>query len=127
MRNGITISDSLVTAGKQVKLRCSSNNLKVPHILLYKKEINLLDDSRHLKNYMNHKYEDDNKHFTVDTSNHDGTESCITDKCLASKYPEANDAHISNHENMPETMNRKSFLKELDTQKRRYSAVTDAT
>ena len=102
-----TISDSLVTAEKQVKLRCSSNNFKVPYILLYEKETNLLDDSRHLKNYMNHKYEDKNKRFTVDTLKNDGTESHITDKCLASKYPEVNNAHISNHENTPEAMNRK--------------------
>ena len=43
----------------------------------------------------------------VDTSKSDGMESHITDKCLVSKYTEVNDAHISNHENTPEAMNRK--------------------
>ena len=56
---------------------------------------------------MNHKYEDDNKRFTVGTSNWSKTESHITDKCLASKYDEVNDAHTSNHENTPKVMNRK--------------------
>ena len=53
------------------------------------------------------------------TSRSDGTKSHITDKCLASKYPEFNDACISNHKNTLETRNRKALLKELDTHKKK--------
>ena len=35
----------------------------------------------------------------VITSKSDGKESHVTDKCLASKYPEVNDAFVSNHKN----------------------------
>ena len=56
-----TVNVLLVTAEKRANLRCSCNNVKVPYILLNKKESNLLNTFRYLNNYMNHICEDDNK------------------------------------------------------------------
>ena len=53
------------------------------------------------------------------TSKSDGTKLRITDKYLASKYPEFSDACISNRKNTLEARNRKALLKELDTQKKK--------
>ena len=56
----------------------------------------------------------------VITSKRDGKESHVTDKCLASKYPEVNVSFVSNHKNTSEAMDRKAILEEVDTQKKRY-------
>ena len=71
----------------------------MPYILLYKKETNLSDSTRHSENYLNHICEENNKTCNVGTLKRDGAESHITDKCLASKYSEVNDAPIANHKN----------------------------
>ena len=56
----------------------------------------------------------------VITSKSDGKESHVTDKCLRSKYPEVNDAFVSNHKNASEAMDKKAILEKVDTQKRRF-------
>ena len=106
-----SISDSLVTTEKQFNFRCSSNNFKVPYILLYKKETILLDSSRHIENDINNICENDDKSCNVGTLISDATKSHITDKCVASKYPEINDMPMSYHKNTPEAMNRKALIK----------------
>ena len=84
----------------------------MPYILLSKQETHLLDNSRYLENYMTIT-------CNAGTSKSNGMKSHITDNCLASKYPEFNDACISNHKNTLEARNRKALLKELDTQKKK--------
>lgn len=56
----------------------------------------------------------------VITSKSDGKESHVTDKCLASKYPEVNYAFVSNHKNASEAMDKKAILEKVDTQKKRF-------
>lgn len=56
----------------------------------------------------------------VITSKSDGTESHVTDKCLVSKYPEVNDAFVSNHKNASEATDKKAILEKVDTQKKRF-------
>ena len=56
----------------------------------------------------------------VITSKSDGKESNVTDKCLASKYPEVNYAFVCNHKNASEAMDKKAILEKVDTQKKRF-------
>ena len=86
-----------------------------------------MDNSRHLENYMSHICKNDNNSCNVGTSKSYGKKSHIIDKCSASKYPEVNDVSISNHKNTSEAMNRKAFIEEPYTQKKRYTDVTYAT